>query len=226
MNRCFRLFVFCGVIALGACSKPDSAPPQAASEPVMETEPVVEKPAPIVQTESLPPSPAVAAATPVPNYFAPEGVYFLLAATSVETEDGIVGFKPGSEALKQANGKYRVGEHDVELHADQLTNDLRIAGRLASADAAAQAAIRSSGQAGAAVERERQAAAYKISQSAAEPVSRPVAVAPRAPAGASSSSAFSGTSSTLGKGALGATHSQVTDRKRVHKGTDGSWRYD
>ncbi|MDB6174321.1 MAG: hypothetical protein JWL59_3632 [Chthoniobacteraceae bacterium] len=211
---------------MGACSKLDSAPPQAASEPVMEADPVVEKPAPLVQTESLPPTPPVAVATPAPNYFAPEGVYFLLAATSVETEDGIVGFKPGSEALKQANGKYRVGEHEIELRPDQLTNDLRIAGSLANADAAAQAAIRSSGQVGAAVERERQAATYKLSQSAAQPASRPVAVAPRAPVGASSSSAFSGTSSTLGKGALGATHSQVTDRKRLHKGTDGNWRYD
>ncbi|MDB6155364.1 MAG: hypothetical protein JWL90_3817 [Chthoniobacteraceae bacterium] len=132
---------------MGACNKPNSAPPQAASEPVMEAEPVVEKPALIVQTESSPPPP-VAAATPAPNYFAPEGVYFLLAATSVETEDGIVGFKPGSEALKQANGKYRVGEHEIELRPDQLTNDLRIAGSLASADAAAQAAIRSSGPLG------------------------------------------------------------------------------
>jgi len=92
-------------------------------------------PTPIV--EATPPP-----ATPEPNYFAPPGTFYLIKATSIETPEGIVGISPGRVLRLVSEGKYQMEEGGVlSLRPDQVTNDLRIAGRAAVNDQVAQAAI-------------------------------------------------------------------------------------
>lgn len=111
--------------------------------PIAEEE---EEPAPPVAVATRPPAtptpPPVAAATPKPNYFAPPGVYFLIAGISVETPEGIAGVKAGTRLQKIGAGKYTADGRTLELRDQQVTNDLRIAQRIIGADQAAQAAIR------------------------------------------------------------------------------------
>src|SRR5262245_29716021 len=84
---------------------------------------------------------APAQPTPVQNFTAPEGVYFLTTAVSVETAEGVAGLRPGTRAVKQADGRYLADGHLVTLRPEQLTNDTRFATRAVQADRAAQAAI-------------------------------------------------------------------------------------
>lgn len=120
--------------ALTACQKK----PTTAEEPPPEEASRVAAPAT--------PAPIAAAPTPAPAIpapaLAPEGVYFLTAATSVETAEGLVGLQTGTRVTRQTNGRFKAGEHELDLRPDQITNNLAVAGRLAGRDAAAQAAIR------------------------------------------------------------------------------------
>lgn len=127
---------FATALALAACDK----------------KPIAEAPPPTIPAATPPtvvpstPPPAtpepVAVTTPAPNYFAPDGVYFLLEPTSVETPEGVSGLKPGTRLQRIGSGKYSTSGHEIALRDDQVTNDLRIAQRIAGADAAAQAALR------------------------------------------------------------------------------------
>src|SRR4030095_12378341 len=129
------------VIALGACQKAPND--QAVVDEQMEARAT---PAPLAKLITPPPKPvatkeAPAEATPAPNFVAPAGVYFLTTPVAVATADGITGLRPGTRAVKQADGRYLADGHLVELRAEQLTNDTRFAARAAHADQTAQAAI-------------------------------------------------------------------------------------
>ena len=125
-------------VSFAGCNKPSD-------QPITETTPEPRPPPALVGTPAprlIAPVETPPSATPQPNYLAPEGVFFVIVATSIETKDGIAGFRPGTRAIKQPDGRYLADGHLVELRADQVTNDLRLASRIAGADQAAQAQIR------------------------------------------------------------------------------------
>ncbi len=84
----------------------------------------------------------VAEATPPPKRYAPEGVFYLITKKSIETEAGIVGFRPGTQVQLLPDGKYSVEGQTIELLPNEITNDLDLAARYAGADAQAQVALR------------------------------------------------------------------------------------
>ena len=131
-------------LVIGACSKPKQQSEQAETTPSEPTEPATSTPAEATPAPASEPPKVTATATPEPPQLAPHGVYFLVAATSVETSDGIVGLKPGTQLQLLSPGKYMAGQHQVTLRADQVTNDLRVARRVAGQEAAAQASLRKS----------------------------------------------------------------------------------
>jgi hypothetical protein len=98
--------------------------------------------APSVAVAEAPKATPAVAATPAPDPLAPPGTFFLLQQTSVTTEDGIIGFKPGQVVREVTPGTYLVGTHTMKLDKFKLTNNLRIAGQLAAQDAASQEALR------------------------------------------------------------------------------------
>ena len=128
-------------ITLGACQKAPNnqgvvdEQTEARATPVPSVKLMTPPPEPVATKE------APAEATPAPNFIAAAGVYFLTTAVSVETADGITGLRPGTRAIKQADGRYLADGHLVELRAEQLTNDTRFAARAVQADQTAQAAI-------------------------------------------------------------------------------------
>jgi hypothetical protein len=101
-----------------------------------------------------------AAATPEPPQFAPPGVFYLLASTSIETDAGVFGLKPGTQVVKQTDGSF-IGEgHKLQLTPAQITNDLRVVRKVMAADDQAQNALRM---------RQQQAAAQRAAAAAATP---------------------------------------------------------
>ena len=110
--------------------------------PVVVETPVPATPAPATPAPATPPPPISEVATPPPNYFAPEGVFYLVRAVSVESDSGLVGLKPGTKVVRQPDGSFRTDEHTLKLAPDQITNDLRVLQQVSGADAAAQAALR------------------------------------------------------------------------------------
>jgi hypothetical protein len=121
--------VAASLFTLNACHKPaESSPPEA---PAAETAPPPEAPKIIAP-----------AATPAPDPLAPEGTYFLLTKISAETSDGIVGYPAGTQVQKTADGRYQAPDGQfLTLAPNQFTNNLRVAGQAAGADAAARAAL-------------------------------------------------------------------------------------
>ncbi len=133
--RAAALFAAGGIgVMISGCGK------HAVEEPADEAEP---PPAvALVATPTPPPATPVAVATPVPDPLAPPGVFFLLQKASITTDDGIVGLKPGQVVRQVGPGTYEAEGHQLTLASHQVTNNLRIARQLASADAASQAALR------------------------------------------------------------------------------------
>ena len=131
-------------LTLTSCEKTSSPPPPSTPAPESQQSEVKEpEPAPpVASAATSTPVTAPPAATPPPSHLAPEGVYFLTRAVSVETADGIVGLSPGTQAVRQADGRYLADGHSVELLPSQITNDLRMAQHAAVADQAAQQKIR------------------------------------------------------------------------------------
>ncbi len=122
--------IVAGTLAAG-CTKTDKTVTEED-----EDEPIVEAtPAPAEEV-------TIAEATPPPKRFAPEGVFYLITKKSIETDSGIVGFRPGTPAQLQPDGKYLVEGRTMELLPNEITNDLDLAARYAGADAQAQSALR------------------------------------------------------------------------------------
>jgi hypothetical protein len=180
------------VLNLAACNKPTAEQEPEPEAPVVQSAPPT--PAPL-------PTPAIVSATPEPNYFAPPGVYYLVSPASVETPDGIVGLRPGTKVQKVAPGKYTADGHQLELREVQVTNDLRVAHRVAGADRAAEAALRQAMNAAA-----EEAAKAAQAKAAATPVPSNVVATGQPPKPAAPRP---GLGSSLGSsGALGRTKSQ------------------
>lgn len=101
-------------------------------------------PAPATPTPVATPAPAtpIAASTPSPDPLAPPGIFFLLQKTSITTDEGIVGLKPGQGLRQVSPGTYEVNGRTIQLPDHQVTNNLRIARQFAAADGATQAALR------------------------------------------------------------------------------------
>jgi hypothetical protein len=118
---------------LNSCRR---ATPEAAPEP----------PPVVVATPFPATTPAVAtpiaAAPPAQDPLAPPGIFFLLQKTSITTDDGIVGLKPGQSLRQVGPGTYEANGQTVQLRENQVTNNLRIARQFATADAVTQAALR------------------------------------------------------------------------------------
>ncbi len=69
------------------------------------------------------------------------GIFFLVVETTIETREGLLGFRPGTRVLQQPNGRYLLAGHLIALRPDQITGDPRVAAQVAAADQAAQAKI-------------------------------------------------------------------------------------
>lgn len=95
----------------------------------------------VVVIEATPP-PTTPPPTPIPRRLAPEGTFFLIEYVSVQTSDGIVGYKPGTTVVrvKESGDTMRVKTATTELDVkhSQITNDLDIAARAGALDARAQ----------------------------------------------------------------------------------------
>lgn len=166
-----------GIIAvIGGCSKP-AVPPiaQATPEPTPEPTPTP-KPIAVVATPA-PATPEPVPATPVPNYFAPEGVYFLMVKKSITTDDGITGVRPGTRLQKQADGSFTTDAgQTLQAAAHEVTNDLRVAQHIVGADAAASAALRQQMDARAIAEQQNRAETLR---NAPAPVTASTVLTPR-----------------------------------------------
>jgi len=129
------------LMAVGACSKSPRTAEAAPPPPPTNIPPPTPTPAP--PPTPAPEPPAAPPATPEPNYFAPEGVYFLLTKITIETPDGLIGYPAGTKVVRTGD-KYRAPDgKNIAVEPDQITNDLRIAERVAGLDTAIQASIRS-----------------------------------------------------------------------------------
>ncbi len=111
------------------------------SKKTVETEPTPESAEPAVVSTPQP-KPVVAAATPTPKRLAPTGTFFLLVKKSAVTNDGIIGFKPGTAIKQEADGSFTAEGHKLDVRSNEITNDLDLAARYANADAQRQAVIR------------------------------------------------------------------------------------
>jgi hypothetical protein len=161
-----------------------------------------------VQPAAVAVAPATLAPVPDADSIAPPGVYFLLAQTSIVTDDGVTGLKAGTRLELKSPGEYMDGAgHVLRLGADQVTNKLPPAGRTPQADGSAELA-----------------APAEIAQPAPPPSTAPVAGRPApipTPSRPSPLSAFarpatpSGEKPTFGSGPLGATHSSDTHDIKV-----------
>ena len=122
------------VILAGACGKaPQTSEVPPSPQPELR---VAATPAPT----ALAPAPV---ATPEPNHFAPEGVFFLTEKVNVEKKDGIIGYPPGTKVVRVNAGFVTVDGEKIAPRPDQMTNDLLIAQQVAGKDAASQAAVKS-----------------------------------------------------------------------------------
>lgn len=124
--------IVCGVIFAG-CSKSKVVTEEEAPEPAPE---VVTTPVPAT------PEPVAIAATPPPKRLAPEGTFFLLYKKSLVTDDGVIGFKPGTVVKQQPDGTFVAEGKVLQLQANEITNDIDIAMQVIGADAQRQAYIR------------------------------------------------------------------------------------
>lgn len=117
-------------LALLGCQKPPPAEPLTTPVPTPAT-PIPATPLP------TPPAPA----TPAPSAtLAPPGVFYLIAAVRVETNDGITGLTPGTGVKLVKPGIYLTPAGEVPLDEMQLTNDMSIARQARDSYRTAQAA--------------------------------------------------------------------------------------
>ena len=202
----FRIALIATAVLVASCSKHENTE-TASNEEAPSAPSVTATPAPVK---------TVAVATPAPPRLAPDGMFFLLVKKSVETTDGIIGLAPGTQVLKQADGKFTADGHPLELQPHEITNDLDIAGRVAGVDARAQAAIRQTLQAhgspGKPVPGTMPASTPSTPATASNPPpTRPVPATQQVGTGVESSTA------------IGTAHSKVQNGWLYEKDTAGNW---
>jgi hypothetical protein len=225
------LCALCGVLLIAGCQKKQTSEPLAEEDTSSQPAPA---PAPTASPAATPePVPTAAAATPAPaapapNISAPEGVYYLRTRLSVPTDDGIVGLKPGTQVIKQPDGRYLADGHILEIPAEQLTNDLRIAARIAGADQAAQAAIRQATQLAASLP-PVSAAPAQVPPASTSPLASPASTQPAssgAPLNREGAQYVPGVTKSRGletSTAIGAGHTKTDDVILWQKSPDGAW---
>lgn len=138
---------------------------------------------------------------------------------SIETSDGILGFKPGTQLKKEADGTFTVEGRKLDVRANEVTNDLDLAARYAGADAQRQAVLR---QSASALPPPPPVTSQGSPASQASQSSRP-------PAASSSSSGVVAPTRRVGSGlesssSLGAGHSMTKDGWLWQKDASGNWR--
>lgn len=168
-------------------------------------------PPPSTVADSAPPVAVVPA--PAQKRLAPEGVFFLLTKKSVETDAGIIGLRPGTQVVRQPDGKFLVEGHTLDLAPGEITNDLDIAVRVAGADTRSQAVIRQTlaARPAASVHRPEPVTESRSSNSASESGASPSTPAQRSE------------SSLGGSNSLGAAHTRTQDGWLYQKNSDGEW---
>jgi hypothetical protein len=122
-------------LAFASCTKETVVQNEESATPA----PATPTPAPATPTPEV----AVATATPAPAtpapQLAPEGVFYLIAAASIETSDGVRGLPPGTGVKLVRPGVYLTPYGETALPQEQLTNDLSVARSARDAAVAAQA---------------------------------------------------------------------------------------
>lgn len=79
--------------------------------------------------------------TPEPHLVAPPGAFFLTKKISMETDSGIINFRPGTKVNRVGNRYVTADGKQLTLSANQMTNNLQLAQRAAGDDAKAVAII-------------------------------------------------------------------------------------
>lgn len=192
----------CAIATLPGCSKKPTG-----TEPAPEPPPAATPP----RTTPAPATPVPATPTPVPKRLAPPGVFFLLVKKSVETSNGIIGFKPGTQIKQEADGSFTAEGKKLDVRPGEATNDLDLAARYAGADAQRQAALRQTAP-----------LATTTAPAAARPAATPTPAArasgPSVAAGQRSPAALDASS------ALGSNHTMTKDGWLWQKDASGNWK--
>lgn len=159
----------------------------------------------------LPATPPPATPAPPPKRLAAPGVFFLVVKKSVETSDGIIGFKPGTMIKQEADGSFTAEGRKLAISAAEMTNDLDLAARYAGADAQRQAAL-------------RQAAALAAATPAANVAgAQPSAPTPVRATGPSVAPAMRSSAALDASNALGSQHTRTKDGWLWQKDANGNW---
>ncbi len=117
-----------------ACKKavPDSQPEDL----------VVGQPAPSAPMAAPVVRQSVEVAPPGVHPLAPEGVFYTLTKISKETADGVLGYPPGTRLVRQGDHFVTPDGQSMMAGAQEITNDMVLAGQAGKNDMAAQAALR------------------------------------------------------------------------------------
>jgi hypothetical protein len=197
----------CLCVALAGCRKP-KAPEVEAPEAPAPRPAVLATPAPAKAAATTP-----VPTTPAPKRLAPAGTFFLLKKKSVETADGITGFKPGTQITQQADGSFVAGGLKIEVLPNEITNDLDIAARAVGADAQRQAAI----------QRTTSPVAGSTGPTAANQTAKPASTTPPEPGRTVPATQRVG-SGLDASSALGASHTMTRDGWLWEKNASGDWK--
>ena len=202
------------VVSLSACRRPAKSPDtEAGSASQSES-----GGAPIVLVSTPAPTPSNPnPATPEPNNFTPDGIYFLTTRISVPSDDGVVGLRPGTRVVRQPDSRYLADGHILDIPAAQLTNDLRVAARIAGADQTAQTVIRQALQQKASPQTTPEQPGKANNQRPAAQYRPPTAPTPKYVPGVNTQNNLQ--TST----ALGATHTRTDDGILWQRSPDGAW---
>lgn len=135
--------VLVAFFTFASCSRSPQENAPVAQEERQEDAPAATPTPPTTPAVAVERSAATATPGPLQNWTAPEGIYFVLRQTSIESAEGLIGLRPGTKVQKQADGRFVTeDQRTVALPPDSVTNDLRVAQRVAAQDQQAQAAIR------------------------------------------------------------------------------------
>jgi hypothetical protein len=212
-------------IALFAAGLSSCKKPVADSGANSESESETAAPVSGEETKGATPAPSTALATPEPNYLAPAGVYFLTKRVSIPSDDGVIGLVPGTKAIKQEDGRYLADGHLLEIPANELTNDLRVAMKLSNLDQASQAAIRQTfAQSQQSAPSQQGSSSRQSTATQTKTTNAPQA--PQAPQRPPPAAYVPGvnTRNNLGTStSIGASHSKTADGILWQKSPDGVW---
>jgi hypothetical protein len=203
MSAATLFVVACNPLSTGTTGQQEQEGDNQAADSVASDTPPPPGPASDSTVQTAPPPPA----TPEPPQFAPPGVFYLVSTVSIQTNDGILGFKPGTQVVKQSDGSFIGNGHKLQLNATQMTNDLRVARQVIAADENAQNLLR---------QRQQQAAA------AQRITPKPVATPPGRRTTSVQTKPVEAAKPPLG-GSLGPAHTRVKDGYLWKRDADGQW---